>query len=279
MHYYPMNDSNIFLKAGLVFADDALSVCKRYTGGDFLVTEKVDKSLVTEADIEIERVLRLKIEEMFPDHGVIGEEFSATHPESPYQWILDPIDGTEEFVNGLPLFGCIISLEYKHSPIVGIIDLPMVGIRIYASKGGGTFCNGKRVVLSDLFIPSEKLRLGISKRANFSRYVDEDSLFNSITQNYRNLRIFDSCFAYAATASGGLDAMVDYNVRHWDISACRILCEEAGGDFRWVKKTVTPKGFIAYSAVFGKKKAVAEISDTFFQGGLERAINPIASVK
>ena len=135
---------------------------------------------------------------------------------------------------------------------------------MYASKGRGTFCNGKRVVLSDLPTSSRMVRLGISKRVNFSRYGDDDSLFDSITRTYPNLRVFDSCFAYAATASGGLDVMVDYNVRHWDISACRILCEEAGGDFRWIKKTTTPDGSIAYSAVFGRKKAVAEIYNSFF---------------
>lgn len=256
--------SSSFLTAAHEFADEARSIAQRFTGTSFAVNTKSDKSLVTAADIQIEKVLRKRISEAFPEHGVIGEEFPATNPLSPYQWILDPIDGTEEFVHGVPTYGCIISLEHQSLPVVGLIDHPALNLRLIASRKGGTFANGIRVTLSEELPEKSRLRLGISKRLNFSRYEDEGELFDKIVQTYPNLRVFDSCFAYSCAASGGIDVMIDYNVRLWDISACRILCEEAGGGFAWVKQKQTPKGFTTYGAVFGKKLAVEQVVNGFF---------------
>lgn len=261
-----------YLSAAHRFADEARTIAEHFTGSDFSVSTKADKSLITEADIEIERTLRQRISEIFPEHGIIGEEFSAANPDSPYQWILDPIDGTEEFARGLPTFGCIISLEFKSAPIVGLIDHPALNMRLAASLNSGTYCNQKRIFLSDDTLPAEHLRLGISKRNNFTRFGDESVLFDAIVQTYPNLRVFDSCFAYSCAANGGIDVMVDYNVRLWDISACRLLCEEAGGAFNWVKQDRTPKGFTIYSAVFGKKEPVKEIVGRFFPSKLDTAI-------
>lgn len=253
-----------FLAAANKFADEARSIVQSFAGMDLSSSLKADKSIVTAADIEIEKVLRQRIAELFPDHGVIGEEFPATNPQSPYQWILDPIDGTEEFAHGLPTFGCIISLEHLSVPVVGLVDHPALNLRLVASRGGGTYANGKQIFLSDELPSKDRVRLGISKRLNFSRYGDEGQLFDSIVQAYPNLRVFDSCFAYSCAANGGIDAMIDYNVRIWDISACKLLCEEAGGAFTWIKKQETPQGLTTYGAVFGKKAAVKQIVDSFF---------------
>lgn len=252
------------LSAAHGFADEARAIVRQFIRTDFPVSTKADKSLITEADTEIERVLRQRILEMFPEHGVIGEEFPPTNPDSPYQWILDPIDGTEEFVHGLPTFGCIISLEYRSAPIIGLIDHPLLDMRLAASRNGGTYCNREKVTLSDDNPASDRIRLGISKRLNFTRYGDEGSIFDAIVRAHPNLRVFDSCFAYSCAANGGIDVMVDYNVRLWDISACRLLCEEAGGAFVWIKQEDTHKGFKTYSAVFGKKGPVKQVVARFF---------------
>jgi fructose-1,6-bisphosphatase/inositol monophosphatase family enzyme len=92
---------------------------------------------------------------------------------------------------------------------------------------------------------------------------DETSIFESLTRKYPNLRVFDSCFAYTSTATGGLDVMVDYNVRHWDISACKLLCEEAGGAFEWIHKRTLAGGKQLFSAIFGKKEAVCRVATHF----------------
>ncbi len=114
----PEQDSTLqtFLAAAHDFADEARDVIKELAGTSFFVSSKTDKSLVSEADIKIEKRLRERIRRLFPEHGVIGEEFGDSNPAASYQWILDPIDGTEEYVNGLPTFGCIISLGLTGSP-------------------------------------------------------------------------------------------------------------------------------------------------------------------
>ena len=145
----PRNRLDMFLQAANSFADESRTLAKEIIGTNFKVFTKSDKSIVTEADTKIEVRLRERIRDLFPDHGVIGEEFPPTNPESSYQWILDPIDGTEEFVNGVPTYGTIISLEYNTLPIVGLIDHPALNVRVTATKGGGTFLVDQKVILND----------------------------------------------------------------------------------------------------------------------------------
>jgi len=261
----PRQDDTIqpFFTAAHDFADEARDVIKELAGTSFFVGSKSDRSLVSEADIQIEKRLRERICRLFPEHGVIGEEFGQSNPQSSYQWILDPIDGTEEFVNGVPTFGCIISLELNGAPLLGLIDHPALDVRVFGGKGSGTFCNDKRVILSEKIKSDDKIRLGISKKINFSRCGDETSIFESLTSIYPNLRVFDSCFAYTSAATGGLDVMVDYNVRHWDISACKLLCEEAGGAFEWIHKRTLADGKQLFSAIFGKKESVCRVATHF----------------
>ena len=97
----------------------------------FAVKTKADRSLVTEVDQAIER--------RFPDHGVIGEEYPPARPESPFQWIIDPIDGTEEFVHGIPTFGAMLALHHRGGPLVGVIDHPALHVRVDAGVGRGAF--------------------------------------------------------------------------------------------------------------------------------------------
>ena len=261
----PEQDSTLqtFLAAAHDFADEARDVIRELAGTSFLVSSKTDKSLVSEADIKIEKRLRERIGRLFPEHGVIGEELGDSNPEASYQWILDPIDGTEEYVNGLPTFGCIISLELNGEPLLGLIDHPALNVRVFGAKGSGTFCNDKRIILSEDITSDEQIRLGISKKINFSRCGDETDIFEGLTSHYPNLRVFDSCFAYTSAVTGGLDVMVDYNVRHWDISACKLLCEEAGGAFKWIHKRKIADGKVLVSAIFGKKESVRRIASHF----------------
>jgi fructose-1,6-bisphosphatase/inositol monophosphatase family enzyme len=229
------------------------------------VNFRSDGTYVSYLNRDIERALRVKIKEKFPTHGIVGEEGNFDKGSSPYCWIIDPIDGTEEFINGIPLFGSVIALEEHGEPIVGVIDLPQIDLRVAGYKGGGTYCNNEQVILSEgEGIPNSKVRIGISKKLNFIRNGTEAKLFDIITTAYPNIRVYDSCFAYVATISGRLDVMVDYNVKHWDLAPCKLLCNEAGGGFEWVKRLTTPNGLTVYGAVFGKKKLVSNIKDEFF---------------
>src|SRR6266705_260105 len=129
-------------------ADEARRITTRALERGFGVKTKADRSLVTEVDQAIERRMRELIDRWFPDHGVIGEEYPPTRPDSPFQWIIDPIDGTEEFVHGIPTFGTMLALHHRGVPLVGVIDHAALGLRVDAGVGLGAFRNGERIRLA-----------------------------------------------------------------------------------------------------------------------------------
>src|SRR5262249_18069284 len=160
--------------------------------------------LVTDVDRGIERRLRDMIERWFPDHGVIGEEYPPTRPDSPFQWIMDPIDGTEEFVHGIPMFGAMLALHHHGAPLVGVIDHPALDLRVSAGRGIGAYRNGQRLRLVPVPASqrSEAVRLVLSARLNFTRHLDESHLFEDLTRRYPNHRIYRAADAPTAVVPG-----------------------------------------------------------------------------
>src|SRR5262249_56574546 len=111
------------------------------------------------------------IERWFPDHGVIGEEYPPSRPDSEFQWIMDPIDGTEEFVHGIPTFGAMLALHHQGAPLVGVIDHPALDLLVSAGRGIGAYRNGHRLRLAARPASErlEAVRLLLSARLNFTR--------------------------------------------------------------------------------------------------------------
>ena len=226
--------------------------------GGFAVKMKRDGSFVTSTDVDVEDALRALITDRYPSHGIVGEEQPAVNPAAEYQWILDPIDGTEDFVQRMPTFGTIVGLHYQGLPVVGIVDHPMLDLRLSASYGGGTWRNGKRVRVSDFdpTTPDENLRLMLCARANFIRHSDGGPVFDHLTRRFPNHRIYRSCYAHACAVSGQVDVMVEYGNRIWDLAAAQLLTEEAGGAYRLVQDQDIPGTGRVLGAVFGAPEAV-----------------------
>lgn len=246
-------------------ADEARRIVRAGLAAGFRVDTKADRTLVTDVDREVEHRLRELIEGHFPDHGIVGEEEPPVRPDSAFQWILDPIDGTEEFAHGIPTFGTMLALHYRDQPIVGVIDHPALDLRVSAAFGLGTYRNGERVRLLDppeTSLPGGE-RLVLSARWNFTRYVDEGRLFDAITRDYPNHRIYRACYAHTCVITGAADAMVDMHNRIWDQAASRILVEEAGGKYVVVRELEVPDGGRVYSAVFGKSVLVNKLAALF----------------
>src|SRR5262249_2433591 len=139
--------------------------------------------VVTDVDHAIERRLRDRIERWFPDHGVIGEEYPPTRPASPFQWIIDPIDGTEELVHGIPTFGAMFALHHRGTGLVGVIDHAALDVCVNAALGLGAYRNGQRIDLAAAAVSphAERIRLALSARINFTRQIDESHLFEAVT--------------------------------------------------------------------------------------------------
>lgn len=244
--------------AALEFADVARGIIANAWRSDFTVERKQDASYVTNVDLEVEDRLRTLITRRFPEHGILGEEFPPARPGADFQWILDPIDGTEDFVHRVPTFGSILSLYYGGAPVVGIVDHPALDVRCHAAYGRGTYRNSARITLSNTEAPPEQVRLVTSARGNFIRYRDEGPYFDKLTRTYPNHRIYRSCYGHALVAMGAVDAMVDYHDTPWDLASAQILAEEAGGVYRVVRHFVV-NGVPIYSAVFGKPNLVEQI--------------------
>ena len=243
----------------LELADQARDLIQAALRQGFAVKQKADGSFVTDADLRVEERLRARITEAFPDHGIQGEEFPAHNRAAPFQWILDPIDGTEDFVHRVPTFGSIIALYHRDQPLIGVLDHPALDMRASAGFGLGAYYNDARVQLADAAPPPDSTRLVLSARANFVRYRDAGDHFDRLVRRYPNHRIYRSCFGQTLVAIGKADAMVDYHDRAWDLAAVPILVTEAGGAYRLLHEFAA-EGAPVRSVAFGRARIVEEIA-------------------
>jgi len=245
----------------LALAEESRRQLRAFYAGGFEVKRKPDGSFVTSADLHVEKQLRGMIERAFPDHGILGEEYGAHQPAADFQWILDPVDGTEDFVQRVPTFGTIIALHYRGEPVVGVIDVPMLDARVHAAFGLGAFRGTDRLRLADLdpATPPTAVRIMTSLRANFIRHRDDGALFDAVTRAYPNHRIYRSCYTHLCAATGQADAAIDASNPIWDIAAARILVEEAGGLFHVALDYLRGEDRI-FTTVFGRPTVVRHLA-------------------
>ena len=131
-----------YLSFAVDVAENAGKVTMKYFLKEFEVDRKEDETPVTIADRQTEEYVRSRIEERFPEHGIIGEEDGESDSDSPFRWVIDPIDGTQSFIRGVPLYTVLLALEYNGVPVVGIINNPPLQETVSAATGLGAFYNG-----------------------------------------------------------------------------------------------------------------------------------------
>ncbi len=221
-------DMRTLLTFAVSLSDEARRILRDLPRAQLGITQKPDGSTVTTADTAIEAAWREMIRKGFPGHGLIGEEYPASGGESPWQWVLDPIDGTDNFAHGLPTFGTLVSLRHEGEAVLGIIDHPHLGIRFAGARGLGVTRNGDpvRISLKDEPMPI----VALTAPENFAAGGRFD-LFCHLARHFPNTRIYRDCFAQGMVLQGSIAAMVDFHVKLWDISAAEALVTEAGGVF------------------------------------------------
>jgi len=190
------------------------------------VESKADASPVTVADRAAEAVMRQAIEARYPDHGIFGEEYGHLRPEAPWQWILDPIDGTKSFVTGLPIFGTLVALTHQHQPVLGVIDQPITRDRWLGAGDRPTTCNGRPACTSKVE--------ALSGAAVLTTYVDafserELAAFTALRKSCRINRMSGDCIAYAMVASGFAELALDGSMQPYDYAALVPVVAGAGG--------------------------------------------------
>ena len=228
--------------------------------------QKTDESIVTELDRKIETTIRSNIKTTFPKHGIVGEELPVHQQHAEYQWIIDPIDGTQEFVNGSPLFGFIICLQYFGIPVLGIIDHPLLALCCKAVLGQGTFANGLPIQMHQTHISRQSIVM--PARADFMKHDNEELLFNKISREFSNYRTYRSCYGHTSTLLGHTCMTIEHDVHIWDIEATRVLIEEAGGRYKILRKKKLSSGEYVYSIVFGEAKVIEQafiLLSSFYQ--------------
>ena len=209
-------------------ARTAGALALRYYRGGFDVTIKPDQTPVTQADQEAERTIVDILGAAFPDHGFLGEEFGAKGPQD-RRWIIDPVDGTRNFVRHIPIWAVLIGLEEAGEITAGAIYNPVVDEMYSAYRGGGAYLNGERIHVS---ATTELARatflhagLGIVRKAGwwpgFERLID-----GTLSQ-----RGPGDYLGYALVASGRGEIYAELDLKPWDLAPCKIVVEEAGGRF------------------------------------------------
>jgi fructose-1,6-bisphosphatase/inositol monophosphatase family enzyme len=257
----PESDLERFRELALRLADEARAGVLALRKSGFEVQRKADGSYVTSADFQIEQTLRASVEKEFPQHGIIGEEFPARLPEGEFQWVFDPIDGTEDFVTGIPNFGTIIGLYFRGQPLVGVIDVPLLDVRVHAAYGLGAYHGTQRLRLEDIDpdTSAAHTRVMLAARANFAKHgAWGEAHFDLITRAYPNQRIYRTCYAHCCAVLGQADVMVEYGNKIWDLAAAQILLEEAGGRYHVIQRLDAPGGALL-AAIFGKPKVVTDL--------------------
>ena len=204
------------------------------------IERKRDNSVVTVADRRTEQTIRESIRSRFPDHNIIGEEYGEELFGSDYNWIVDPIDGTQSFVHGVPLYGVLLGLEYQNEAILGVVNCPAVDEMAYAARGEGCYWNGRRARVSTTQNLGDAL--WCASGAEYFEMVGQSNAWARLKVNTARYRTWGDCYGYVLVATGRADVMVDPIMHVWDCAPLLPIMIEAGGRFTDWQGNATIRG-------------------------------------
>jgi histidinol-phosphatase len=222
-----VNAAGIYLDAVAEVARIVGDVAKGYYGRSPETHTKSDGSPVSVADLNAEQAARDWIERRFPDDGIVGEEFPSVRPDAASRWIIDPIDGTYTFLQGVPLWGTLVALAEGEIVIAGAAYFPALDEIVVAARGEGCWWNGSRARVSVVAELAEA-RL-VTTDALFARDAERRERWLRLQNSARKVRTWGDCYGYLLVATGRADIMVDDIVSEWDVAPMMPIIAEAGG--------------------------------------------------
>ena len=231
----PIPDFDAFteLQFAIQLADLADSITlPYYTNRSFSLDWKANRTEVTEADRNTESAISAEVLQQRPTHCFFGEEHGVVGASSsPWRWIIDPIDGTSNFVRGIPVWATLVSLTHaEHGAVVGVVSAPAMGRRWWAAKGLGAFADGRRIHVSDVTDIGEA-----QVSVTFAEGWDELGLTGELVklqQAAYRARGFGDFWQHMLVAEGAVDLAVDaIGLQEYDLAAVMVVVEEAGGTF------------------------------------------------
>jgi len=242
----PTLAADLALARSLADMADEISL-DRFRATDLVVTTKPDMSPVSDADQAVESALRAGILDSRPGDSIRGEEFGV-EGDSRRQWILDPIDGTKNYVRGIPVWATLIALAVDGVPVVGVVSAPALGRRWWAAKGMGAFVNER---LSST-MTNEERRIHVSavsaladaslSLSGLSRWDDAGRLDQVVELSHAvwRTRDYGDMWPYMMVAEGQLEASAEFDLQVYDMAALVPIVEEAGGRFSSVDGDIGP---------------------------------------
>ncbi|MGL4367748.1 MAG: inositol monophosphatase family protein [Brevinemataceae bacterium] len=218
-------DYNQYLSTALELAKNIAPIFREGFFRDNDVEWKTESDPVTEYDRRIEELTQTYILSKYPEHLILGEEYGLCKDmQTDFQWIVDPIDGTINYIRGIPFTAYSLALMYQNEVIVAVIYNPIIDEFFWATKDNGAFLNGKKIHISSC----NKLKKGyLSMGAYKKRYF---SYFERLVPAFQSVRSTGSAaLALAYVAAGRIDAALYFHLAPWDMAAGFLLIKEAGG--------------------------------------------------
>lgn len=212
--------------AAIRAAHAAGEVAMRYYRGGFQVTIKPDQTPVTQADREAEQAIKRVLGRAFPSHGFLGEEYGEEGPRD-RRWIVDPIDGTRNFIRGIPIWAVLIGLEEAGEVTAGVVFNPASGELLWARRGDGAWAGDERLQVSgcdamkDAFLLHSDLHL-LREAGYWDRFL-------RMLDVCGRTRGFGDYYGYGLIAAGKAEIYLETDLKPWDAAPVKILVEEAGG--------------------------------------------------
>jgi histidinol-phosphatase len=240
-------ESDLKLALELATIADEITMA-RYLAQDLVVTTKADNTPVTDADRATEEALRNHLAITRPEDGLVGEEFGNENKEAVRYWVIDPIDGTKNFMRGVPTWATLIGLVERKSDdsekvIVGVVSSPALFRRWYASVGNGAF-----TILND----GEPRKISVSKvsklsdasiaYSDFQGWGDHLTKFQKLMMDCTRSRGYGDFWSHVLVAEGAVDIAAEPSLALWDMAALDVIVCEAGGTFSNLSGDVGPFG-------------------------------------
>lgn len=217
------------LSLALALADSADAITMKHFQSESLsVRTKIDRTPVSEADEAVEKMIRANLAQERPGDGIVGEEFGDSGAAE-RRWIVDPIDGTKNYVRSIPVFATLIALEEKGRLAAAVVSAPAMGRRWWASAGGGAFCNGRAIHASRIDTLEES-HLTYDSITDFDVHGGTDA-FLALTRRCTRARGFGDFWSHMLVAEGAVEIAIEPAVAAWDMAAIQLIVEEAGGRF------------------------------------------------
>lgn len=209
------------------------------------IRAKGDRDMVTDIDIAAEAIVKNTIRRKFPADNIISEE-NSLRQESEFSWVIDPLDGTHNFIHNIAIFGVSVALAYCLEVVLGVIYIPWEDELYFARKGRGTFLNKRRIYVSRRKLKEATFVFDSSIRCQKKKMLRG---LGNLAEAAFNVRMFGSTArALAYVAEGKAEAEIEYNDKPWDFAAGLLLVEEAGGcctDFSGKRWNINTKGYVA----------------------------------